>query len=192
MIKRIFFLSFAMILMCSNCSAAPLRLSDVTLNEFVSFYNQMAKEMHARAGDLNVSLNQKPWKNLAVTDSNYPNYTVYTSSVGKGEHHTTYIHFFVDKSGYIYRLLLSGNTKQAKQEKQLTGILVICMLAFGVNYDTLQEFADEQPAFLNYTNSFYFPNTQKGKKLHLDTHVIYNSPEYKYNPVSVDIYATSM
>ena len=98
--KKLFLILLAAIIMMisTTCSAARVRLCDVGLNDFVNYYNRIAKMAYEQDQKYNYRLNQSPFKNLNLSNSNY---TAYSCTVGKEKNNIVTLTFYVNKSGYV-------------------------------------------------------------------------------------------
>ena len=192
-IKKCIALIISIIMMVSTtCSAARVRLCDVGLNDFVSYYNRIAKMAYEQDQKYNYRLNQSPFKNLTLSDSNY---TAYSCTVGKEKNNIVTLTFYVNKSGYISYINLTGNTKQAKQENLLCGVLIFCLMSCGVDTDRLSDWAygfDAEHLFLVESDSKIWAQT-KNRYIHVKSNrIVSNIPSSaKYNPFIVEVYATN-
>lgn len=132
--KKILILCVALVmLMGSVCSATPVRVFDGGVNDFVTLYNQMAQEVYNHS-KIDMKLYQRPIKNPVAS---YDTYTAYMSKVGNTEKLPAYITLYVDKSGYIHQLYITGFLNDLKtkttSEKMFVGTLTLALTMAGVD-----------------------------------------------------------
>ena len=190
-IKKCIALIISIIMMVSTtCSAARVRLCDVGLNDFVSYYNRIAKMAYEQDQKYNYRLNQSPFKNLTLSDSNY---TAYSCTVGKEKNNIVTLTFYVNKSGYVSYLNIAGNTKKNKQEQLLGGVLGFCLMSCGVDIETISSGQIPDDLFwFNGTEGKIWAQT-KNRYIHVKSNrIVSNIPSSaKYNPFIVEVYATN-
>lgn len=180
----------AFILAISVCSAAKVRVCDYGLNDFVNYYNQLAKITYERNKEFNLAFNERPFKNLTYSDANY---NVYTCTVGKEINNTVGVYFFVNKSGYVAKISVSGYTKKAKQENLISGVILLCLMSCGVDGGTLSEWGDLYGQYLfRYNNSSWIELTEKHRRICVESHSSGIPATEKQNPYTVDIFAESI
>ena len=94
-----------------------------------------------------ISMNQKPFKNISLSDGNY---TVYSFTIGKNSGEIVTVHIFLDKSGYVHHFKMFCNAKNERRRAILGAPLSIIAVGTG--------FADTDSL------NFYFNNTERALK----------------------------
>ena len=189
--KKIFsFLLLAFVLTTSVCCAARVRVCDYGLNDFVNYYNQLAKITYERGKELDLRFNERPFKNLTYSDANY---NVYTCTVGKEKDNTVMVYFFVDKSGYVNKMIVSGFTKKAKQENLISGVILLCLMSCGVDTATLSDWGDFYGQNLfTYNNSSWIELTERKRRIYIESRSTSIPATEKHKPYAVDIFGASI
>ena len=132
-----------------------------------------------------ISFNQRPFKNLALSNQCY---TAYTTTAGKDSKNTVTVNFFVDKKGYVSALNIYGNTKSDKQASMFTGVLALCLLSCGVHKEALDKwtYTDADQLFIIDSST----SIKLGAKtIHIDSKRDYSSVFDKYDPYIVSVYS---
>jgi len=172
--KKILMLCAALImLMGSVCSASQVRVFDGTVNDFVTLYNQMAQEVYNHS-KIDIKLYQRPIKNPVAS---YDSYTAYICKVGNVEKLPAYITFYVDKSGYIHQLDVTGFLNDLKTksttEKVFVGTLTLALTMAGVDEFHIDEwFMDGVSILLRDGNNEYSMPSLKKRRIHVHSQQI--------------------
>ncbi len=189
--KKIFLsVLLAFVVTTSVCSAAKVRVCDYGLNDFVNYYNQLAKITYERGKELDLRFNERPFKNLTYSDANY---NVYTCTGGKEKDNTVMVYFFVDKSGYVNKMTVSGFTKKTKQENLISGVILLCLMSCGVDTATLSDWGDFYGQNLfTYNNSSWIELTERKRRIYIESRSTSIPATEKYMPYAVDIFGASI
>ena len=192
-IKKCIVLTISIIMMMSaTCSAARVRLCDVGLNDFVNYYNRIAKMSYEQQKKIDIHFNQTPFKNLTLSDSNY---TAYSCTVGKSKDNIVSVTFYINKSGYISYITMTGNTKKLKQEDLLISTLVLCLLSCGLDGEIIDKWGDNNAYFLFKGSGIKTKlwNTRSKRYVNINSNVFnMKLKEWgKYESYIVEVYATN-
>lgn len=192
--KKVLMLCATLImLMGSVCSAAPTRVFDGGINDFVTLYNQLAQEFYSHM-KVDAKLYQKPFKNATAS---YDNYTAYTCKVGNKDKMSPYITLMVDKSGYVAQAAIIGYIKDADvksdHEKLFASTMAICVTMSGLDPHNVEDYvSDVFPLSIEKgekQNSYSMWSEYKKREIHIDTKQ--NGMLDKYTQYIIHIYATT-
>ncbi len=189
--KKFFpFLLLAFVLTTSTCFAARVKVCDYGLNDFVNYYNQLAKITYERDKELDLRFNERPFKNLTYSDTNY---NVYTCTVGKEKNSTVMVYFYVNKSGYVDKMTVSGFTKKTKQENLISGVILLCLMSCGVDAATLSDWGDFYGQNLfTYNNSSWIELAERKRRIYIESRSTSIPATEKHKPYAVDIFGASI
>ena len=131
--KKLFFLLIAM-LIANVCSATSIvRVSDYGSDGFYYRYNQIAKSI----GSENLMITDMPKKDLTND-----NFDTYICGFGQEGHKTT-ISLFVNKEGYVSKLMVMRMARDNTAMNNMSEAIIIILTALGVNRSELSYFVDE-------------------------------------------------